>query len=175
MEITHGSHETLTEGTVPEILKAVKTKLRQETLNETSRKQAELQSQADARTLALTQKLENEQRKSRELFETQKRAAKNRKALSKRWAKPLFVIIKFILYPARILFLLASPPLHVLSIIDLNEQTQEVQAGLACLWLVLLVFSVWELKDGKVIRNRIDDWEHQFAKWIEKRLEKLIE
>ena len=175
MEITHGSHEILTEGTVQEILQAVKTKLQQEALDEASRKQAELQSQADARTLALTQKLENEQRERQELFETQQTAAKNREARSKRWAKPLFVIIRFILYSAWILFLLASPPLYVLSIIDLNEQTPGIQLVLACLWLVLLVFSIWELTDGRPIRNRIDDWEHRFAKWIEKRLEELIE
>lgn len=173
MEITHGSHEILTEGTVQEILQAVKTKFQQETLDEASRKQAELQSQADARTLALTQKLENEQRKRQELFETQQTEAKNRKTRSRRWAKTTFVIIRFILYPVRGLFLLVSPPLHVLSIIDLNEQTPEIQFVLACLWLVLLALSIWELKDGRAIRNRIDDGEHQFSKWIEKRLEKL--
>ena len=175
MKITHGSHEILTEGTVQEILQAVKTKFQQETLDEASRKQAELQSQADARTQELTQKLENEQRERQELFETQQTAAKNRKARSRRWAKILFTVVRFILGLASILFLLASSPLDVLSIIDLNEQTPEIQFALACLWLVLLAFFIWELKDGKVIRNRIDDWEHQFAKWIEKRLEKLIE
>ena len=175
MEITQGSHETLTEGTVQEILRDVKIKFQQETLDEASRKQAELQSQADARTQELTQKLENEQRERQELFETQQTAAKNREERSRRWAKPLFTVVRFILGLASILFLLASSPLDVLSIIDLNEQTPGIQFVLACLWLALLVFFIWELKDGKIIRNRIDDWEHQFAKWIEKRLEKLIE
>ena len=172
MEITRGSRDVLTEGTIREILESVKSKFQREQINQASKHQAELQREADARTEELSNQLREEQQKKDELLEAQRSLAENRRKKAQHWARKLFWILRFCLLSVNFLFLLASSPIHVLSI-DLNKISLTGQFLLGCLWITVSLAVLLELRDGRNLRARVDDAELRFARWIERKLMSL--
>ena len=169
MEITQGSGEVLTDGTVQQILRSVKSKFQQEAIHEASRKQAELQRQADTLTQDLSRQLEREQQERQKLVDKQQRAVGNRRERARQLAKRSFMVLKFSIALANIVILLASSPLEILSI-DLNQTQSIVQFVILCIWVVLSLMVVWEMQGGKRLHNRIDDAETRLAEWLEQKL-----
>ena len=174
MEITHGSREVLTDGTVREILEVVKSKFQKEQLDRASVQQAALQREADLRTTALSKLLEDSQQEKQRVIQEQQRVVQNRRNRAQLWARRVFRIGRFLILSINILFFMASSPIHILSI-DLNKGALTVQIILGIVWILLYIAILLEMRDGRNLRVRIDDAESRIARWIERKLTHITE
>ena len=168
MEITRGSAEILTDGTVHEILRSVKAKFHEEIVSEADQRIMELQSQFDMQTDELSRQLEVEQSGRLALLEKEIQTSENRWAASKLWAKRVFRLIKYALVFANAVSLWISSPLHIFAL-KVNDQAHYVQVLVGLAWIVASLIFMLELSDGKSLRIRLDHAELRFARWLNKR------
>ena len=174
MEVTLGSGEAFTDGTVEEVLKAVKLKFQEETLNEASRKQAAIQRKADTLTQDLSQQLESEQLERKRLLDIDLKRADNRKARARKIAGRAFVVVRVTLFASNVLLWLVTSPLHLFSM-KYDEQAHGIQVLVGIAWILLSMFLFAELLDGIHVRNRLDRAEVRFSRWVELKLADLAE
>lgn len=174
MEVTHGSEDAITDGTVQQVLSTVKRRFQEETLDEASRKQAEMQRTYDEQTEELTNELAQIEREKQVLFEKDQNARDNRRARSQQLASRMFLVMRRALIIANVLVLLVSSPWHVLAL-KLSEQGSAIQVLLGLLWVLLSFLMIMELSDGRSLRSRLDQAEYRCAKWLEEKLVGLSE
>ena len=174
MEVTRGSREVLTDGTVREILEVVKSKFQKEQLDRASVQQAALQREADLRTAALSKQLEDSQQEKQRVIQERQRVEQNRRNRAQLWARRVFRIGRYLIFLLNILFFAASSPIHILSI-DLNKFALTLQILLGIVWILLSIVTILDMRDGRSLRARIDDAESRFAKWIERKLTHITE
>lgn len=174
MEITRGAGDTFTDGTVEDVLKSVKLKFQQETIENASRQQAELQRQADQRTQALSEKLEMKERERKELLDKELRSSHNRKVRSRKIARRVFTLVRFTLSMVNVGVWFLSSPTHIFAI-RIDEQSHSIQVIAGIAWLIVTLFLFVELRDGMSLRRRLDRAERGFATWVETKLVNLTE
>lgn len=174
MDITQGSGEAFTEGTVREVLSEVRAKIQAEAIDEASRKQAELQQQSDERTDELSKQLEEEAKQRRLMVERQSNILANRKSRSRALSIKAFLIVRVILILLAVAVWILTVPVFSNGFLS-NAQFRVLQVlGSAGTFISLLLY-IGLMCDGKSIRKRLDDGERRFALWIEGALERLTD
>lgn len=174
MEVTRGSDDAITDGTVQEVMNSVKRKFQQETVDEATRKLAEFQRDADKRSETLTKELEREQNKRKTLMERDLKLSTNRKKRSRMWARKIVSAIRYSVIALYVFVWLAGVRTQLIAqLLGAADDWILVAADLAS--LILLVFLVIETRDGRSISALLNQGERRLAKWIEARLVRITE
>lgn len=174
MEITRGSGEAFTDGTVQEVLNSVKRKFQEETINEATRRLAQYQRQADERTDTLAQELEYEQHERKILIDKELEISENRKARSRSWANRVFVVVRCAVVAAYILIWysgIRSP--YIAQLLGRADEAISSIVGLAS--LLPLIVLIAESRDGRSIWAQLKRGERRLSKLIEDWLIRLTE
>lgn len=169
MEVTQGSGESFTEGTVREVVNAVRAKMQADAIEESVRKQAALQRIADERTEELSKQLDESAVDRKRLIEKEARIVARRHERARAWSSSVFRMLRYLLILLYLIGWLLTSHLHLFAFVD-NSQLTVAQGVAGVGSIVFGAFFVAQLNDGKGIRRRLDDAERRFAAVVEKGL-----